>query len=301
METLWLFTLSDLKSIVAPETAFGIFGALSGPLLTTNPSPKLSAVLSRIPHVVLWNYLNLLVFDVSNQRLPSSFLEDSINKSWRPLPSRRLSFNQARWFLLLLIPLVIGATYILGAVEETVLAIVLTWMYNDLRGADEHYMIRNLINAAGFMCYSSGSTRVAAGYPQYDLSAVMKYQWSLIVGAIIFSTLQMQDMSDQDGDAYRNRGTLPLLWSDMIARWTIAIPVALWSIICPIFWQLSWAGYIGPILFGTLLAGRVLLLKGTKEDKMTWKIWCCWTMVLYSLPMFRDSTVLTRSLGEPYA
>ena len=286
---------------MAPETAFGILSALSGPLLTTNSSPSLYAVLSRIPHVLLWNYLNLLVFDVANQRLPSSVLEDSVNKPWRPLPSRRLSLTQARWFLLLLIPLVIGATCILGAVEETVLAIVLTWMYNDLQGADEHYVVRNIINAAGFMCYSLGSTRVAAGYPTYDLSAIMKYQWSLIVGAIIFSTLQMQDMSDQEGDAYRNRGTLPLLWSDSIARWTIAVPVALWSIACPMFWQLNWEGYIGPLSFGSLLAGRVLLLKGVKEDRITWRIWCCWTIALYMLPCIKDHTVLFRDWNGPRA
>lgn len=119
------------------------------------------------------------------------------------------------------------------------------------------------------MCYGSGSTRVAAGYPIYDLIGVIRYQWSLIVGAIIFSTLQMQDMSDQVGDAYRNRGTLSLLWSDMIARWTIAILVTLWSVFCSRFWHLSWAGYIGPILLGALLIGRVLLLRGTKEDRIT--------------------------------
>ena len=83
------------------------------------------------------------------------------------------------------------------------------------KGADDHYLVRNLINATGFMCYHSGSARVAA-HP-YSLNTTMRYQWSFIVGAIIFSTLQMQDMSDQAGDAHRNRGTLPLLWSDAVA------------------------------------------------------------------------------------
>ncbi|SLM39260.1 UbiA prenyltransferase family [Lasallia pustulata] len=217
--TLHLFTLNDLKSILIPETICGILSALSGPLLTTNSSPALFAILARLPHVVLWNYLNLLIFDLANQRLITSLLEDSFNKPWRPLPSRRLSLVQTRRLLLSLIPIVVAATYFLGAVEETVLMLVLTWMYNDLHGADEHYLVRNIINAAGFMCYSSGSTRVAAGGQNtYNLNSVMLYQWTPLVGAVVLSTLQMQDMSDQEGDAQGDRGTLPLIWGDGVAR-----------------------------------------------------------------------------------
>jgi len=43
--TIWLFTLNDLKSIVLPETAFGLFSALSGSQLTTNAAPNLMDVL----------------------------------------------------------------------------------------------------------------------------------------------------------------------------------------------------------------------------------------------------------------
>ena len=50
-------------------TVFGIYSSLSGPLLTTNPSPNMPAVLSRIPHVILWNYLNVLVFDVAKSTI----------------------------------------------------------------------------------------------------------------------------------------------------------------------------------------------------------------------------------------
>ena len=132
LKSLHLFTVNDIKSILVPETAFGIFSALSGPLLTTNQSPSLTTILSRIPHVTLWTYLNLLIFDIANQRLPSSLFEDSINKPWRPLPARRLSLAQARRSLLFLIPLVVGVCAFLGGLEVTVAMLVLTWMYNDL-------------------------------------------------------------------------------------------------------------------------------------------------------------------------
>ena len=98
----------------------------------------------------------------------------------------------------------------------------LTWMYNDLHGADEHYAVRNLINAARFMTYNYGTSRVAAGG---SLNPVMIYQWVPMVGAVVLTTLQMQDMSDQKGDAERGRGTMPLVWGDGVARWSIAVGV----------------------------------------------------------------------------
>ena len=69
----------------------------------------------------------------------------------------------------------------------------LEYMYNDLGGADENFVVRNLINAAGFVCYSAGATRVAGGHGQHSLNQ-KAYRWLAIIGGIIFSTLQMQDM-----------------------------------------------------------------------------------------------------------
>ena len=203
---------------------------------------------------------------------------------------------QARRLLLLLIPIVVAATHLLGAVEETVLMLVLTWMYNDLHGADEHYLVRNIINAAGFMCYSSGSTRVAAGGQNtYTLNSVMLYQWTPLVGAVVFSTLQMQDMSDQEGDAQGDRGTLPLIWGDGVARWSIAVPVVAWSVGCPMFWRMKYWGYAVPLMMGILLAGRVLILRSREQDKTTWKIWCAWTVSLYAVPLCKDYSVFSRA------
>lgn len=76
---------------------------------------------------------------------------------------------------------------------------VLTWMYNDLGGADESYIVRNFINALGFVCYSSGATRVACGYGHCFLNDEA-YQWLAIIGGIVFSTLQAQDMGKTSMD-----------------------------------------------------------------------------------------------------
>lgn len=135
--TLWLLTISDIKAMVLPETACGIFGALSGAALTTNIHPDVYAILRRFPQVLLWNWLNVLLFDLSNQRLPSAIIEDSINKAWRPIPAGRLTATEARHLLLLVIAVVyVESTYV-GGLHEAIVVMVLTWMHNDLRGGDE--------------------------------------------------------------------------------------------------------------------------------------------------------------------
>ena len=186
LHTIWLFTLNDLKSIVCPETAFAFFSALSGRGLTTNATPCLSEILGRLPQIIVWNWANLLLFDVANQRLPQSILEDTINKPWRPMPSKRLTDHEARRFLLVLVPTVFLVSTYLGGLFESLAMMSLTWMYNDLGGADENYIVRNLINACGFVCYSSGATIVAAGYGQHELNQKACI-WLAIVGAIVFS------------------------------------------------------------------------------------------------------------------
>lgn len=190
LETLWLFTLDDIKTFTIPETAFGLFGVLSGSALTIHPSPHLLSVLGRGGHALLWVWLNTLIFVLANQGLPASVNEDSLNKPRRPLPAGRITVVQTRRLLLATIPTVLLITLYLGAMEETVILIGLTWMYNDLGGADESFLVRNLINGVAFAAYGSGATRVASGRMLPLLNAA-GYQWLAVVGIIIFTTLQV--------------------------------------------------------------------------------------------------------------
>lgn len=228
--------------------------------------------------------MNVLLFDIANQRLPDSIIEDSVNKGWRPIPSGRITPIEARRLLLVVIPIVFAGSLFLGGIVETVAMMVLTWMYNDLGGADELYVVRNVINALGFMCYSSGATEVAAG--SYSVTPEA-YRWIAIVGAIVFSTLSMQDLPDVVGDAARGRRTSPLVMGDTWSRWEIAIPIFLWSVFCPLFWRVTWLGFIVPFTVGAWLAFRIVYFRNSAADKVSWKMWCLWTGTLYALPLCR--------------
>ncbi|MCJ1263531.1 hypothetical protein MMC22_003401 [Lobaria immixta] len=284
LKTLWLFTRSDLKSMIYPNIVFGLVTAMSGPTLRKNQSPNPLVILSNVPYVFLWLWLNLLLFNIANQRLPASILEDAINKPWRPLPSARLDPNQARLLLLIVVPVVFLSSIYLGATVQVLLLLALTWMYNDLGGADDYFIVRNIINALGMACYSSGATTVACG-SECELTPV-GYQWIGLVGLVVTTTLQIQDMSDQEGDTARGRTTLPLLLGDGFARWTIGGAVMGWSVSVPGFWKTSFAAYVLPFVIGSILAFRVLVLRNVKEDQKTWKMWCIWIGSLYLLPLW---------------
>ncbi|TVY75625.1 Fumagillin beta-trans-bergamotene synthase [Lachnellula suecica] len=287
LHTLWLFTVSDLKTFVVPEALFGILGALSGPLLTNNLRPSVCLIASQVPKVFLWTWLNTLVFDLSNQRHLESVAEDRLNKPFRPLAAGRITPSQTRNLLLVSVPVLLMVTYFyLGSYEETVLLISVTWMYNDLGGSDGHFVVRNLIIGIAYIIYGSGALRVASYcvLENYGLNT-SGYVWSCIIGAVICTTIQVQDLKDKEGDRTRNRHTAPLALGDECARWTIAFPVAFWSVFCSLFWQLGICLSVSLISFGMVIAVRVVCLKGFSADRKTWKLWSYWLAVLYVLPV----------------
>lgn len=282
--TIWLFTVSDIKSVIVPETILGVTTALSGSLLTDNDTPDPWQIFHRIPNTVAWNWLSLFLFDLCNQSQTDSVLEDSLNKPWRAIPSKRITPNQTRTLLLLVIPSVYLATLSLGGTWEAVTLMLGTWMYNDLGGADNGPFVRNLLNGFGYICYSSGSMKVAAGYGQHELNETSTW-WLAMIGGIIFTTLQMQDMPDIHGDAKRGRLTIPLIYGDRAARWSIAIPVVAWSIICPIFWSVGLAGFMLPLVAATFFLTRLFLFRSVVDDSLTWWFWCSWLSSVYILPL----------------
>ena len=286
--TLWLFTYSDLKTVIYPQLAFGLSNALSG-VVTVDRAPSVSAVLARIPLILLWVWLILLLEVVANQRLPLSILEDDKNKPWRPLPSQRLSPRSAQRLLFFSVPIVLMISSFLGTITLSMATIIISWMYNDLGGADDNYVARNLLNACGLTVIGAGATTIAAGRSELNENAAA---WFGILACTIFSTVQTQDLADMEGDAARARRTMPLVHGHSITRWSIALSVTFWSFICPSFWKLDTYAYCPPVLIGGLLASRALLVRNVGADKLTWKIWCIWIIVLYTLPLCKDHRVL---------
>lgn len=288
-KSIWFFTYTDLKTIVGPETAFGILSALSGPILTTNPSPDFSVILGRIPRVAFWCWINLLPFAIDNQRQPEAIKEDGENKPWRTMPSGRMSPTHAKWLMWCLYPVAIVASLKLGGLKQCLALIFLGWWYNDLGGADHDCLTRNFINACGFLSFASGATEVASrsallGSPFKPIA----WSWFLVIGAVVFTSVHTQDMYDQAGDGLRGRKSVPLTIGDHYARWSIAVAMAVWSVACPTFWQLGPGTYAMSTVTAAIVTFRTLTKRSVAADKLTFRIWNLWMVMLYLMPLFKS-------------
>lgn len=293
--TLWLFNLSDLKTIVVPTTIFGIINALAAHkfgITTAGSSPIL-----RLPLVLLWVWSNLLLLSINNQRAPLSVSEDAVNKPWRPLPQGRISPSQSKrlmYWVYAITPLM--STLFAGGLRQNFVLIFLGTWYNEFGGGDCHPLLRNAIVAVGYFCFASGAMEVSLGFqlpmplkrtPEFDI-AVPLFQWfGIIVGAIV-TTMHTQDMYDQEGDALRGRRTLPLVVGDGCARWITVFWMCAWGIICPLFWDLPLLSGVSLLVVGLAAAVGVrgLLYRDVPSDKLTFWVWNVWISCIFTLPIY---------------
>jgi 4-hydroxybenzoate polyprenyltransferase len=284
---VWLLTKNDFYTFVCPNTIYGIFSALSGSIMIDNPNTMVQ-ILLRLPWVILFNWSNVLIFDMANQRLPSSVEEDRINKPWRAVPSGRMTSNQVRKGMLVAIPAVLAFNhFVLHVGVESALLLVGDWLYNDLGGGDENWVLRNTILAAAFWLYNVGSTKVAArtsASPHCSLNAVGLI-WTSVVSLVILTTIHVQDLKDQNGDRVKRRSTAPIVLGDHPSRWTIAVLVTFWSVFCAYYWKLGSLG-LELVSLGIFVAWRCVSLREKCSDRRTWELWALWTTTLYTAPFW---------------
>jgi hypothetical protein len=66
----------------------------------------------------------------------------------------------------------------------------------------------------GFCCFASAALKVALKEPlSVDRHHVI-VKWLAMITDTVFSTVQLQDMPDQQGDKLRGRKTMPLIMGD---------------------------------------------------------------------------------------
>lgn len=278
----WQFSESDLTTFVVPNTTFGILGALASSRLADGQAPSLVHLALCLPKVVAFNWYNVLNFDLANQRSDESVKEDQINKPWRPIPSGRVTREQTRRSMLVTVPVALALNYSLGVWKEGVFIQILTWLYNDLKGGDE--VVRDLIISIAYGFFNHGSLQIALG--AHATVGQGGITWILIVSGAILTTMQVQDLKDQEGDRTRGRRTIPLLLGEQFSRVSIAVFVVIWSVVCSFFWALAPWIYFWPMAIGSAVTANVLLRTTVKADDQTWRLWCLWQTCLYSLPLF---------------
>ncbi|KAG6354622.1 hypothetical protein INS49_004640 [Diaporthe citri] len=184
-QIIYYFTITDFVTFIVPNTAFGIMGALAtSSLVDGDPNASFSHVLSNLPRVILYNWSNTLLFNMSNQRDSESIAEDRINKPWRPIASGKITGQQTQRMLLLAVPLSLALNHYLNVWDQGVWIHLITWLYNDLRGSEE-IVIRDFLIAASYAAFNGGSLKIAAGcHPSHtscdiNMSGHMWTAWTL--------------------------------------------------------------------------------------------------------------------------
>lgn len=285
---LWDFTESDFLTFVVPNTAFGTIGAFAANALTNDPRSSTLEILQRVAIVVLFNWTNVLIFDLANQRSPESVAEDRVNKPWRPIPSGSCSSEECRRMMLIAVPLSLVLNYYLGVWPQGAIIHLTTWLYNDLRGMDELF-VREILISIGYAMFNGASLQIAQGGATVNKQG---FVWIGLISAVILTTMQVQDLKDQKGDRSRGRKTIVLYLGERVSRTSIAIFVLCWTLVCAAFWTRGMNPWVVtvPGLPGLVVSFRVLLRRSNAEDRQTWKLWCLWLVCLYLLPVLVRET-----------
>ncbi|KAH7097285.1 UbiA prenyltransferase family-domain-containing protein [Auriculariales sp. MPI-PUGE-AT-0066] len=287
--TLILFTCRDFKSVVLPSTVFAIACIVARDDMISSPaSSSAIAIGLRLPAMLIWSWLNILVLTVSNQSLPSSIIEDQLNRPWRPIPAGRISPQEARYLLIaaVLATLFISHLLGLGIVAISVALFFLSWAYNETYFGNESILGRSFLTATGAMCYNWGAVVILADVSATQLSH-RGFMWLFIAWCIVITTFHATDIPDMEGDAARGRRTVPLVFGDTIGRTSVSLSMAFWTAFCPVI-----AGTPGLRIMKLLPASLALLTgtlfhmqRGHKTDKRAWTLCCLWITAMNLTPL----------------
>ena len=292
--SIWLFTRSDIKTILAPSVCFGLLNMYAGVSFGLKTELTFLECLRRVPLMMFWVWVNLLPFNIDNQRQPPAIEEDILNKPWRTLPSKRMTPKRAETIMHVFYSIAIFTSTRIGGLRQCLILICLGFWYNHGNGADSGFVVRNLINSGGFMSFLSGAIEVGYGPAAINTRMV---KWLILIGTVIFTTVQTQDMCDQVGDAARSRKTMPLVIGDGPARYVIAILMVVWGLFCPYFWGggvLSADANRSDMVVSALalvVSVRSLVFRTVADDKKTFLLWNFWMVMLYTLPLSSASRV----------
>ncbi|MCJ1352116.1 MAG: hypothetical protein MMC33_002100 [Icmadophila ericetorum] len=285
--SIWLFSCADIKIVIIPKPLFGAATALAASVFAIPSSsiPSNYTLISRIPLAIAWCWINLLYFNIGNQRQPGAPEEDAANKPWRPIASKRMTVVQATRLLLVVLPAaLLFSIYLRAGIMQCLGLMAMAYWYNDLNGSEGN-VVRNFLNALGFVLHASGAMEVVlGGHVQYT---PLLRSWFLIIGLIVSTTVHSQDMADQAGDKLRARRTIPLVIGDAWSRWSISIPMVFWAFFCPWYLSMRLVGYILPVVLGSLVAVRQVVKRNDADDKRTFLLWNVWMVMVYLLPLVK--------------
>ncbi|KAN0132267.1 UbiA prenyltransferase family [Lactarius tabidus] len=272
LHTLFLFTKSDMRTLIPPVT---LFAAAAAP----------SCSIFRLIHIIFWLWVHALQLALANQTLPRAVEEDALNHPDRPLPAGRISFLAARTLRWMMIPLcfLLSAAYGPRTALASLGASLFMLAYNEGGGADGHWFIRNALNAVGYAVAEAGATLVACqNEREADSTACIAVALS---AAIIFTTIHTQDFKDMRGDAATGRVTFPIAYPSL-SRAATAFFLIVWSWCASRTWQLDQFSAAALGVLALFVGVQFVVRTGARADKISFYWYNVWLGSAYILPAY---------------
>jgi 4-hydroxybenzoate polyprenyltransferase len=198
--------------------------------------------------------------------------EDALNKPHRPIPSGRITLEDARTLRWVLAPICLAYSKTLYGDEvaySSIAIAVLLFLYNEL-GGDSHWSCRDVVNAGLFAMFEVGASLVASDDRHILPNTTVK---AILVNALLYATTNFsQDFKDVIGDSLVGRRTLPIVFPTF-AR-SILLPCMVgWSLGLVALWHLK-AGFAVPFVGFSVLVGWMFFVnKSAAQDKKTTKLY----------------------------
>ncbi|KAK5635273.1 hypothetical protein RRF57_010985 [Xylaria bambusicola] len=286
---MFLFTKSDFKTVILPQSVFALSLVFSEPGSAQLHELSPGDIACRMPYMLAWLCLHLLVENISNQSLSSSIMEDAINKPWRPLPAGRLTVTEARNLIRVAVVAALILSIFLNSFLPSTTLMTLIWLYNDLDGSSIGPLMRNLLNGAGLACFGWGAVCVLSAGAADDSN--MLRDWLILIAAMISTTVHVQDLADKDGDKARKRKTAALVYGEGWTRWSVAIVAIFWSLVCPAFWDVSLPYATAPLGISSIMSAVILLGRSQFSSELGLRLWCLWVTIVFLLPLLSGESV----------
>lgn len=191
--------------------------------------------------------------------------------------------DESRRYLLWVIGVAFTLSWHFGTLGESLVLAVITWIYNDLDGANQGSWVRNALNAAGLANLYFGATVVAVGRAAAG-TGLSGWGWVAVIVAVQFSTVRTEDGY---GDCFfAGKTNAADIYRQDLMRWIAADMIITCSFLWPKFLGLDMLGYVTPMLLGIILAGRISDSKITAADWVFGKLGRWWLMAMCFLPVY---------------
>ncbi|KAJ7593897.1 UbiA prenyltransferase family-domain-containing protein, partial [Mycena floridula] len=262
--TLFLFTESDIASILGPTLSDLCLEVLVGP-----------TSLKGFSMGCLWLELHLLAFEILG------IDEDKLAKPHRPIVSGRISLENAEQLYRATMALALLYSMYLDLLPCSIIYIAAIVAYNEGRWA-ENWVMKSMLASIGYVCYCWGVTSIFDhGKSLSDVSRLAV----LLSGALHATTGYAQDFRDREGDSAIGRKTIPILLPQYLARWSLLVTIFAWTGALVWLWRPPILVSVGLVASGVVSTVKFVCDYSLEADNNSYLWYNIWLITAHFLPL----------------